>query len=137
MTDLKSRTNALAPLAVIRRIRHIRHATALLMLLAVTALAVPAFAADGVVNVNTADQDQLTLLPRVGPALAQRIIEYRDANGELSGTEDLMLVRGIGEKTFELLEPWVAVDGETTLSQKVRTAEAQERLARGDEEGGR
>lgn len=115
----------------------IRRVSAALLLLAVMALAVPVFAADGVVNVNTADQDQLALLPRVGPALALRIIEYRDANGELTAPEELMLVRGIGEKTFELLEPWVAVEGETTLDGKVRTAEAQERLAKAGAEGGR
>ena len=40
-----------------------------------------------------------------------------------------MLVRGVGEKTFELLEPWVTVDGDTTLSAKVGTAEARERIA--------
>lgn len=131
MTNLKSQIDPVTATARIRR------ATAILMLLAVAALAVPAFAENGVVNVNSADADQLALLPRVGPALAQRIVDYRDANGEFSGTEELMLVRGIGEKTFELLEPWVTVKGETTLAGKVRTAEAQERLAQGSEDGGR
>lgn len=132
MTNLKNPLRALTAL---------RAAAALLMLLAALASTAPAFAADGVVNVNSADEDQLALLPRVGPALAGRIIEYRETNGEFTATEELMLVRGIGEKTFELMEPWVAVEGETTLDGKVRTAEARERLtptdAEADDAGGR
>ena len=100
-------------------------ATFLVLALAVTAL--PAAAASGVVNVNTADESQLTLLPRIGPSIAGRIVEFREANGPFQAAEDLMLVRGIGEKTFELLEPYVVTEGDTTLSQKVRPSEAQAR----------
>jgi competence ComEA-like helix-hairpin-helix protein len=87
----------------------------------------PAFAAAGhkVVNVNEADASQLALLPRVGPALAARIIEFRETNGKLEKAEDLILVRGIGEKTFELLEPFVTVSGETTLKEKVKAGDLQ------------
>lgn len=74
-----------------------------------------------VVNINTASEEQLALLPRVGPSLAKRIIEFRDANGRFKAREDLMLVRGIGESTYQLLEPYVVVDGETTLSEPVAT----------------
>ena len=90
----------------------------------------PALAADApkVVNLNEADAAQLALLPRVGPALAARIVEYREANGKLEQTEDLILVRGIGEKTFALLEPFVTVKGETTLTEKVKAGELQRRL---------
>jgi len=73
-----------------------------------------------VVNINTADASQLALLPRIGPALAQRILDFRGENGKFEATEELILVRGIGEKTFELLEPYVVVKGETTLTTKVR-----------------
>lgn len=73
-----------------------------------------------VVNINTADASQLALLPRVGPALSQRILDFRQENGEFEAPEELILVRGIGEKTFELLEPYVVVKGETTLTEKVR-----------------
>lgn len=73
-----------------------------------------------VVNVNTADASQLALLPRVGPALSQRILDFREENGDFEAPEELILVRGIGEKTFELLEPYVVVKGETTLTEKVR-----------------
>lgn len=73
----------------------------------------------GVVNINTATADQLAYLPRVGPAAAGRIIEYRSANGGFQKVTDLMQVKGIGDKTFELLKPYIAVEGETTLSGKV------------------
>lgn len=80
----------------------------------------PSKTATSVVNINTADATQLALLPRVGPALAQRILDFRQENGEFQAPEDLILVRGIGEKTFRLLEPYVIVKGKTTLTQKVR-----------------
>jgi len=83
----------------------------------------PLVAADvpeGQVNVNTADAEQLALLPRIGPALAARIIEFREENGPFEQAEDLILVRGIGEKTFALMERFVVVEGDTTLSEKVR-----------------
>ena len=63
----------------------------------------------GKVNVNTADQATLETLPRVGPAMAQRIIEWREANGRFTTIEDLMGVTGIGEKTFEGLKDLVVV----------------------------
>ncbi len=96
-----------------------------LPVLALTLLAlsaVPAFAAgaEGTVNINTAGADELALLPRVGAVVAQRIIDFRDANGEFDSAEQLLLVEGIGERTFELMQPYVAVEGETTLSEKVR-----------------
>ena len=103
--------------------KHTNRWIAALAALAFAFAALPAEAADsaaGKVNVNTAAAAQLSLLPRVGPAVAERIIEYREANGGFKSLEDLMLVRGIGEKTFELLEPYVALAGETTLKEKVR-----------------
>lgn len=73
----------------------------------------------GVVNINTASVDQLALLPRIGPAAAARIIEYRSANGGFKKTTDLLQVKGIGDKSFEVLKPYVSVEGETTLRSKV------------------
>jgi competence protein ComEA len=99
------------------------------MVIAAVALAAfpvpPAGAAEAakrVVNVNSADSAQLALLPRVGPSVAQRIVEHRKANGPFKKVEDLMLVRGIGEKMFALLKPHVALAGETTLKEKVRAS---------------
>ncbi len=102
--------------------------TASWILIATFLLAAPtAFAADKqkVININDASASQLALLPRVGPSLSARIVEFREENGKFKAPADLMLVRGIGEKTFQLMEPYVAVSGETTLSEKVRGALAQ------------
>jgi competence protein ComEA len=84
--------------------------------------ALPTFAAEArrVVNINTADAAQLALLPRVGPSVAQKIVDFRKENGPFKTAEDLMLVQGIGEKTFQLLKPYLAVSGETTLKEKVK-----------------
>src|SRR5690606_28783657 len=71
-----------------------RIAAAAMMMLV---LALPALAAGGQVNLNTATVEQLQLLPRVGPSLAQRIVEYRDRNDGFQVVEDLLLVRGVGE----------------------------------------
>lgn len=78
-------------------------------------------ASEGKVNINTAGIEELSLLPRVGETVATRIVEFREANGAFEATADLMLVKGIGERTFELIEPHVSLSGETTLAEKVRT----------------
>ncbi len=87
-----------------------------------TLAVLPVFAADGVVNINTAGLEELSLLPRVGETVAQRIIDFRDENGSFKAAEDILLVKGIGDRTFELMEPHVSVSGETTLAEKVRVA---------------
>ena len=66
-------------------------------------------AAGAKVNLNTADQSTLETLPRVGPAMAARIIAWREANGRFSTIEDLMNITGIGEKTFADLKNLVTV----------------------------
>lgn len=63
----------------------------------------------GKVNLNTASQQELETLPRVGPALAQRILAWRGQNGRFATVDDLKNVTGIGQKTFEQLRDLVAV----------------------------
>ncbi len=53
------------------------------------------------VNINQASTDQLVTLPGIGPAMAKRIIEHRTKNGPFKKVEDLMSVKGIGEKKFQ------------------------------------
>ena len=73
----------------------------------------------GVVNINTADAAQLALLPRVGEKAAQRIIEYRTQHGPFKKTSDLMQVKGFGAKTYEMVAPYIAVSGQTTLTTNI------------------
>ena len=61
------------------------------------------------ININTATSQQLQTLPRIGPALAQRIIEYRQISGEFSTVDDLTNVKGIGEKTLEKIRDSITV----------------------------
>ncbi len=58
-------------------------------------------------NVNTASAEELERLPRIGPVMARRIIEYRETHGPFRRLEDLEAVPGIGPKTLEALAPLV------------------------------
>ena len=78
-------------------------------------------APSGVVNLNTADASQLSLLPRVGAKAAQRIIDYRHEHGLFKKTSDLMEVKGFGDKKYRSLAAYLTVDGKTTLTQKVKS----------------
>ncbi|MFE6733374.1 helix-hairpin-helix domain-containing protein [Microbacterium sp. NPDC057650] len=66
-------------------------------------------AGDGLVDLNSADQTALEGLPRIGPALAQRIIAWRDDNGRFRSVDDLLAVPGIGEKLLAGLRDLVRV----------------------------
>lgn len=68
------------------------------------------------VELNTADRTALETLPGIGPRTAERIIEYRTENGGFEKIEDLMNVRGIGERTFLRLRELVRID--TSVSQQ-------------------
>lgn len=97
------------------------------ILLLSMAVFVPAsYAADehpGVVNINTADADTLQKLPRVGPVISARVVEFRSQVGAFGSKEDLLKVRGIGPKTMEMLRTFVVVEGETTLTRKLKTSD--------------
>jgi competence protein ComEA len=87
--------------------------------------AAPAHAGEGkTVNVNTATAAEFQLLPRIGPSVAARLVEQREKNGPWKTLDDLMLVRGIGESTYEQLKPYVALSGPTTLTEKVKLPRA-------------
>lgn len=64
---------------------------------------------NGKVNINTADLSTLQTLNGVGPATAQKIIDYRTANGKFKTIEDLKKVSGIGEKTFAKFKDQICV----------------------------
>ena len=64
---------------------------------------------DGKVNINTASKEELIGLNGIGEVLADRIIEYREANGGYKDVRELTNVKGIGEKLLEKLLPYVTV----------------------------
>jgi competence protein ComEA len=64
------------------------------------------------VNLNSASAAQLQTLPGVGASAAQRIVEYRQKNGNFKKIEELMNVKGIGEKSFLKLKPLITVSAD-------------------------
>lgn len=58
----------------------------------------------GKVNINTADEKELDTLPGIGPAMAKRIIEYRETEGSFQQIEDIKKIRGIGEAKFSKMK---------------------------------
>ena len=59
------------------------------------------------ISVNKAELDEFEALPGIGPSLARRIIEYREQNGGFKEIADLKKVKGIGEKLFEKIKPFI------------------------------
>ena len=66
-------------------------------------------AAGEVVNLNTATATQIATLPGIGDKAAKLIVEYREKNGGFKKVEELMNVKGIGEKSFLKLKPLISV----------------------------
>jgi competence protein ComEA len=74
---------------------------------------------EGVVNLNDAGEEALTLLPGIGPGKARAIVEHRRGH-PFRRVDELTKVKGIGRKTFGRLRPYLTIAGPTTLSQEVK-----------------
>jgi competence protein ComEA len=106
---------------VIRTVR--AFAPTFLLLLGLGLAAWPVLAADGgdlsgVVNLNTATAEQLTLLPGIGEAKARAILERRKQQGGFKTVDELVEVKGIGSAALEKIRPFVAIQGKTSLSRR-------------------
>jgi competence protein ComEA len=73
----------------------------------------------GVVNLNSASEEQLALLPGIGPQKAKAIVEHRRTH-PFHRVEELMKVKGIGHKIFFRLRPNVTLAGPTTLTTEIK-----------------
>lgn len=76
------------------------------------ALVPPLCAEEGKININTATVEELTQLKNIGPGYAQRIVQYREESGAFQKPEDIMKVKGIGQKTWELNKDRIIVEAE-------------------------
>ncbi len=65
---------------------------------------------DQKININQAGMEELATLEKVGEKYAQRIVEYREANGPFEKTEDIMKVKGVGQKTWEANKDRIVVE---------------------------
>lgn len=63
-----------------------------------------------VININTADARTLCLIPGIGEVISQRIIEYREENGNFTDVSQIMNVNGIGEKTFAKIKDFIKTE---------------------------
>lgn len=71
---------------------------------------VPRPAKPNLVNINTADAQQLQALPGIGPAISERIIQYRQTHGPFKTKEDIKKVQGIGDKKFDAIKDLITVE---------------------------
>lgn len=66
---------------------------------------------NGLININTATAEQLQTIPGIGPGLSKRITDDRLQNGPFESTEDIMRVKGIGQKTYDNIKTYITVGG--------------------------
>jgi competence protein ComEA len=130
---MTSRHRQRPPSVPVRAAGFLSLAAALLLLSAAslgadTTAASPA-APGGKVNINAASASQIAMLPRIGEKVATRVLDYRKTHGPFAKPESLMEVKGIGEKLFLTLKPYLAVSGPTTLAAKVRLGSSRKRGA--------
>jgi comEA protein len=85
---------------------------AVIVALAFTSATAQSTTAKPRVNINTASASELESLPRIGPKVAQRIVDFRTKNGNFKKVEEIMKVQGIGEKVFDQIKDLITVGAE-------------------------
>lgn len=101
-----------------------KHVKTIIMALLIMAVSFAAQSRDlitGVVNINTASQAELMLVPGIGPAKAEQIMSLRKDHA-FERKEDLLAVKGVGQKILDKIAPYVVTQGESTI-QKSKAAE--------------
>ncbi len=66
---------------------------------------------DGKLNINAATAEELSLLPGIGDALADRIVSYREKAGGFTSTLELLNIKGIGNKQYEIIKDYITAGG--------------------------
>jgi len=93
-----------------------------MVFLAVTTVSViPAAGRDGpesagYININTATEEQLKMLPLINDQLAHDIVLYRFSNGPFFTVDELLNVHGMTQEKLDVLRPWLVTEGDTTFS---------------------
>lgn len=65
---------------------------------------------NGKLNINTADAEELEQLDKIGPKTAQKIIDYRNANGAFKSVDEIKNIKGIGDKTLEKIRDKICAE---------------------------
>lgn len=61
------------------------------------------------IELNRAKPSGLTLLPGIGPVIAERIVDRRDSNGYFKSVDDLLIIRGIGKNKLNMIKPFIII----------------------------
>jgi len=61
------------------------------------------------IDINNASAEQLTAIPGIGKVMSERIVQFRDEHGAFKRIEDLLKIKGIGEKSFQKIRPYVRI----------------------------
>ncbi len=78
-------------------------------LLVATGETAPGYTTLFTIDINLSPADSMELIPGIGPALASRIVAYRDSAGPFREVQDIVRVPGIGNKTYERIKPYLKV----------------------------
>ncbi len=95
------------------------------VLILACSLSLSLYAAQGVINVNTATVEQLMMLPGIGEKTAKAVVSYRQANGQYKSIDDVAKVKGIGKKKLDKIRQHLALQGANTYLPDAPRSQAQ------------